>query len=207
MPRKSLEKLVEEGAALLKDYVADPRTSVLRRLAPVIVELRSRFTLEDGRPDWSGRSPAYRAQMSDLYERVGLPKDQRDTVQAAMRYHIGNLIRERAPKDELLSVGLTATAPRQRSTATREARAAMTAAAGGTTPRHEVDRLAVYAQALLEFLDDAAIARLEPERSRVTQLALERVRARAEELLALFTDADAAPPKRRRRGAGALTAV
>lgn len=198
---ESVDELVEEGARLLADYVRDPRTSLLRKLAPVIVELRSRYTLEDGRPDWGGRSPEYRAQMASLYNRAGVPKDQLDTVQAAMRYHIGNLLRERASSDELLSVGLTATAPRQRNSASREAVAALAAAAGGKTPRADVDRLAVYAQAILDFLDEAAINRLPADRSRVAQMALERVRERAEELLSILASVTPSTARRgRKRG-------
>lgn len=195
-----LAQLVGEGVSLLRQYLKAPRTELLRQLAPVIVELRSRSTLEDGRPDWGGRSPAYRDVMTEIYRRAGVPKERLDTIQAAMRYHIGNLIRERASREELLAVGLTTTAPRDRNAETREALRALSAAAGGKTPRHDVSRLAVYSQALLEFIDDAAVARLDDAHAGVARIALERVQSRSAELLALLAALTHQPPRRGRGG-------
>lgn len=204
-PRPTVEQLVDDGVELLSDYLAAPRTDLLRQLASVVVDLRSRFSLDDGRPDWGGRSPDYRSYIADLYTRAGVPKDKLDTIQAAMRYHVGNLIRERAPKDELLAVGLTTTAPRDRNAATRDALHAISAAAGGRTPSSDVDRLAVYAQALLDFIDDVAVRRLEAERAAVSRMALERVQTRSAELLAaLSTSPD---PGQRGKGPRGLSAV
>lgn len=185
-PPASPERLVDDGVALLKDYLADPRTSVLRRLAEVIVDLRSRFTLNDGRTDWSGRSRAYRAAIGDLYLRSGVSKKDLDNLQAALRYHVGNLLRERASKEELLAVGMTSTSPKDRNAATREAIAALSQSAGGRPPRTDIDRLSVYAQALLTIIDETAIEELEDERAEVSRRALESVSVRAEELLAVL---------------------
>lgn len=191
--RQSLPQLVDRGVALLREYLETPRTDLLRQLAPIIVELRARSALDDGRPDWGGRSPGYRERMADLYRRAGVPKERLDTIQAAMRYHIGNLIRERASREELLAVGLTTTAPRDRNAETREALRALSAASGGKTPRHDVSRLTVYAQALLEYVEDAAVSLLDSEHAAVTRMSLERIQARAgdlREMLPRRSDAD-----------------
>ena len=108
--------LVDAAALDLGGYIQTgrQRTDLLKRAAGTIVELRQQFTLEDGRTDWSGRSPRYRAAIAQVYFRAHVPDDKLDTVQAALRYHVGNVLRERAEADELAAVGLSATSPKAR---------------------------------------------------------------------------------------------
>lgn len=198
-PSNAASEHVDKAVAILTEYLRAPRTALLRQLAEVVVEMRARATLGDGAPDWGGRSHEYRAQMSEVYERAGVPRENLDTIQAALRYHTGNLIRERASKEELLQVGLTTVSPRDRNAANREVMRAMTDAVGGRTPRQDVDRLAVYAQAILEFIDEVAVPKLEGDRRSVAERALRAVDQRASELLGLFSPPDT-PPRSRRRG-------
>ena len=50
--------------------------------------------------------------MGQIYEGAQMPRERQDTFQAALRYHVGNLLRERADESELAAVGLTTTSPR-----------------------------------------------------------------------------------------------
>src|SRR4051794_5299906 len=100
-------QLVDEGVKVLRRYLTDHRTDHLKQLAEIVIQLRSAHTLEDGRTDWSGRSPAYRQSMADIYTRARVPPEKLDTVQAALRYHVGNLLRDRAKDEELGAVGLS----------------------------------------------------------------------------------------------------
>lgn len=180
------KKLVDEGVALLSRYLADPHTEDLKNLADVIVRLRGLHHLEDGRTDWGGRSPAYRQSMADLYTRARVPSDKLDTIQAAIRYHVGNLLRERAQGRELEAVGLSPVAPRQRLATARQAIQAQRKLAA---PRQDVVRLAAYAQALVEHIDADAIPGLAPERAVAARIALEAVQSRAAQLLVRLADA------------------
>lgn len=197
MGTKSVDELAAEATAIIKRYLKNPRTDFLRELAPVIVDLRAHFTLEDGRPDWSGRSPGYRQVMIGIYEKTRLSGDDLDRFQSALRYHVGNLLRERASKDELISVGLTTVAPKERVQSTRDALHAMKEAAA---PRQDLARLAAYAQALLEYADEAAIPDIDPERAEASRLALEAVQQRASELFVRLRDAREAAPAGPRGG-------
>src|SRR5919205_1123942 len=98
-------ELVQRGAELLSDYVFTSSTDTLRELAPIIVNLRRHFTLSNGVPDWSGRTPDYRRAVAELYARARIPNEQLTAVQQALRYHVGNLLREVAPPDELEAAG------------------------------------------------------------------------------------------------------
>ena len=134
--------IVDQAVPVLRRYLADPHTADLRELAELVIKLRAEHTLEDGRKDWGGRSPAYRASMHDLYSRAQVPADKADTIQAAIRYHVGNLLRERTKGEELAAVGLSPVAPRTR-LATR--RKVLQAQAADAAPRQDVARLAVMA--------------------------------------------------------------
>lgn len=188
--------IIDKAVKLLRAYLADQRTDTLKDLARLIVDLRASFALDDGRRDWAGRSPGYRQAMADLYSRARVPHDQLDTVQTAMRYHVGNLLRDRATSDELKAVGLTTTSPKARLATAREALAAQREVAA---PRQDAARLAAYAQALLEFIDEAAMPDLPSERAIATRIALEAIQRRAEDLLGRLRDARGGARKPRRR--------
>lgn len=118
----TVPELIERSGKLLKQYANAVRgTDLLYEIAPLVVELRSRFHLEDERTDWSGRSPGYRAAIREVYSLGEIPKESLDTVQAALRYHVGNLLRDRAPADELEGVGLIKLSPKKRLALRREA--------------------------------------------------------------------------------------
>jgi len=200
---KSPTRLVDEGVTILRQYLVDHRTDHLKQLAEIVVQLRGEHTLEDGRKDWGGRSPAYRQSMADLYTRARVPEEKLDTVQAALRYHVGNLLRDQAAGDELEAVGLSPVAPKTRLTTRRKA---IQAQAAQAAPPQDVARLAVMAQALVEHIAEDAIATLAPERAVAARIALEAVSTRAAQLLVRLSDAASDTPRRaggRHRLAGA----
>ena len=90
------------------------RSPEFRRVADILVELRSRYTTPDGTPDWAGNSFAYRQIVADIYSKAGLPADGQSSIKASIRYHVGNALRERINAEELEDAGLIAETPRQR---------------------------------------------------------------------------------------------
>ena len=61
MPTKlSADQLVETASNHMREYVKSGRTRTdqLKLAAEAVVGLREHFLLEDGRIDWSGRTPA-----------------------------------------------------------------------------------------------------------------------------------------------------
>lgn len=115
-----LPELKQFGSSLIKLWykIETSRTDVLRELAKVVVHTRSKFQDETGLPDWAGRTWDYRVFIGEMYSEAGVPVDSQDGVQAALRYHVGNLLREIAPPGELEQLGLKALPPRARGKAT-----------------------------------------------------------------------------------------
>ena len=91
----------------------DDSTTAFRDVARAIVELRSGYTHED-LPDWKGRSLEYREAIENLYRQAELPPDSESSVQAKLRYHIGNVVREVAPVEDLAALGLKPKGPADR---------------------------------------------------------------------------------------------
>lgn len=114
--RKIVSLTREATLALRRATTAEgqERTRLLRRVADLLVDLRALHTDQDGLPDWRGKTYAYRDLVNDIYSGAGLPKDSGDTTKTALRYHVGNALRDRLSAEELAEVGLSALDPRDR---------------------------------------------------------------------------------------------
>ena len=182
------KKIAADATRLLREYVESgrSRTDLLKRVAELIVELRAKHTLDDGRIDWSGRSPAYRTAIAEIYRDAGVPADKLDTVQAALRYHVGNLIRDRADGMALAAVGLTNIAPRERLNRNREIVAALAASGSVGEVTGDPLRLIAGAEALLDHVDESALRNLRGKERVAAKHALAGLRDRAEALRAMI---------------------
>jgi hypothetical protein len=103
---RRLVKIVRELVAAEK---AD-REPYYRAAAEKIVDLRA--VHKDGElPDWAGRSPDYKAAMRLVYRDAGgVPQ----SIQASIRYHVNNLLRERLTPEELDAAGLDRASSKQK---------------------------------------------------------------------------------------------
>jgi hypothetical protein len=95
------------------------RTHHLRATADLLVDLRALHLDAEGAPDWRGKTFAYRDLVNSVYAAAGLPPESGDTTKTALRYHVGNALRERLTPDELDEVGLSALDPRDRQASRR----------------------------------------------------------------------------------------
>lgn len=113
--RWNIEKLTQAGISTVKELteVEASRTTLLQELALTLVLLRGKHTYK-GKPDYAGRSAEYRAVAASIYAEAGVPADSAGTIQAAVRYHIGNMLRETHTETELAGAGLQAASPRER---------------------------------------------------------------------------------------------
>lgn len=109
----SLEDLRRQAVSILQDWGAGEQTRKLAALADVLVSARSMFRTEDG-VDWGGRSWEYRQFIGGIYDEAGMDSATRHPIQAAVRYHVGNLLRATVEPDELERVGLLGTSPKDR---------------------------------------------------------------------------------------------
>lgn len=90
------------------------RIPQLKEAAKAVVRLRGLFTTDDGLPDWAGRSSEYRATIREAYRAVPISSDERKTLVYALRYHVGNALRDLVPGVDLVALGLTPKRPVER---------------------------------------------------------------------------------------------
>lgn len=90
------------------------RTHHLRETADHLVDLRGLHLDAEGAPDWPGRTFAYRDLVRSIYASAGLGPDSGDTTKTALRYHVGNSLRERVDPSDLDAAGLSSLDPRGR---------------------------------------------------------------------------------------------
>lgn len=163
LPARDLDDLADTiRADALAAIAARPgeRTAIYRRIAEAIIEARSHFLAADGKPDWTGRTHAYRRWVKDRYDGIALADAA--TVQAGVRYQVGNLIRGRLDADDLARLGLDDASPREKSLARREA---AREAAGGPQDAEEAREALAAAEARCA----AALARVEALRARLAR--------------------------------------
>lgn len=91
------------------------RTDLLRGVARNFVDARAHFFNKDGEPDWTGRTHAYRTWVREVMTNAHVPGDEVTTLQAAIRYHSGNVLRERLGDEAIADLGLRKESPRERS--------------------------------------------------------------------------------------------
>lgn len=119
---ESEDQLVARGVAYAREYVRIEHqpTILLKNLAAVIVALRREMG------DWRGETQAYRSRVTDLYLSAGIPADsEKSRVRAAVRWHVGNLLRRTLTTRELEREGLLSTSPLERLQDTRAASAVL----------------------------------------------------------------------------------
>lgn len=159
-PNRRVAKLLDRIAATLREYLDQPRTDLLRAAGADVADLRALFTRNDA-PDWSGRSREYRDAMTEIYNRLNVHGKDRENLQFNVRFHAGNVIRERADAGELEAAGLDTVSPRDRIQRKRDAALATAAAVGVRAGAAEsLPRVMAWAATLLEYALSLDVAQL-----------------------------------------------
>lgn len=104
-----------EALRALRNASEDERTTLLRRAANLIAEERIHFTRDDGTPDWTGRTHAYREWLRTTYEDAGYSREETHSLQSTLRYHVGTAVRKIIPESAREELGLIPESPRERS--------------------------------------------------------------------------------------------
>lgn len=179
--------LVARATRLGRKVAADASTANLRALAEALVSLRQSFTTTDGLPDWGGRTHAYRDAVAGIYASAGIPRDSADnTITSAVRYHVGNVLRETAPAEDLTALGLSSAGSAVRRRASRDRISALAragAAQDGGRAKADPLKLIAGAEVLLSRVSADALAKLtDPERRAVAVASLEAIATTAASL-------------------------
>lgn len=126
--RNDIAEIRRDAVRLLKKYLRAEEgetTPLLRQIAEVLVEARGTFTRDDGSPDWKGRTYPYRAWVREVFSDAGVPREDQATVQSAIRYHVGAVLRDHLSPEDLEDYGLIEKTPRERSADRRQSRSAL----------------------------------------------------------------------------------
>ena len=156
----------------------------IRTCADLLVSLREHFLTDDGRPDWTGRTWPYRACVRELYSRAGISQNEAPTLQAAIRYHAGNVLRERLTPEELEELGIGPEGPRERTRAAHSERSAVLATLRGAGSPADALRAVAMVAAVLDKVTPEQLERLRAQDRRKVTALLRRVAERADQLLA-----------------------
>ncbi len=133
----ALNDLQSQAVSSLRRYytVADnERTETLRETARAFISAREHFFTREGAPDWLGRTYAYRSWVREVMSQASVPGSDLSTIQAAIRYHTGNVLRDRLDDGALEELGLRSASPRERSVEKRERNSETLALFGAGAP-------------------------------------------------------------------------
>ncbi|AYN58506.1 hypothetical protein HOU70_gp25 [Arthrobacter phage Liebe] len=155
----SLSSLRDTATTALGRYYTgaeSDRTARLRETAQAFVAAREFFFTREGLPDWLGRTYAYRRWVREVMDLARVPADDLPTIQSAVRYHTGNVLREHLDPDTLDALGLKHSSPRERSVEKRERNSGTLSLFGGgaaITDPDDVVRAAALVETFLRRLD------------------------------------------------------
>lgn len=106
---ESPDQLLARGRAYVAQYmrVVDQQTILCKNIAATVVALRLQMD------DIRGQTGTYRRAVRDMYDDAleGAPEDIAMRVRDNVRYHIGNILRDNVPADELKAADLLPTSP------------------------------------------------------------------------------------------------
>lgn len=136
-------------------------TSHMRKAAEAVVDLRATFIDREGRPDMGGNSFAYREALREAVAEAGVPASERTKLMTTIRYHIGNVMRDRYTAEQLESWGLGNLSPLERQRADRKSRSVAWRVSSDpelrVTEPGEIMSAARSAAALLDNIDHGAL--------------------------------------------------
>lgn len=161
------------------------RTALLRETARRFIDARAHFFTREGEPDWLGRTYAYRTWVREVMSAAHVPGDEVTSLQAAIRYHSGNLLRDRLDEEELGELGLRKESPRERSIEKRERSSGTLNIFGGGAELASVEeilQLCTLTERALARVNVDSLAKLPAKDRKAAREALRRVATRAEEL-------------------------
>jgi hypothetical protein len=151
------------------------RTELLRDTARLFIDARAHFFTREGEPDWKGRTYAYRTWVREIMSAAHVPGEEITSLQAAIRYHSGNLLRDRLGDDAIADLGLRKESPRERSVEKRERTSEtlnLFGAGGEISSPAEIALLCTLSERALARVNVAALSAEEREEAREAFLRL-----------------------------------
>jgi len=158
----SVAEIQRKAIGSLRRYLREEenwrKTPHLRAVGERFVELREHCLTEHGEPDWRGQTWEYKQAVQEVFGLANVPPDEHESLAAAIRYHVGNILRDRLDESEITGIGLRAISPRARSSE-RRARQAKVAATVRDSARLDAIRLLASSLAQLKQVEPDSIRR------------------------------------------------
>lgn len=188
MKQQTLEEVQAAFSASVRAAIENAVTGEYDRAAmhsasEALVELRLLYTNRDGMPDLGGSSFEYRQAVGQGLSDAGVTPETRPKVLAALRYHVGNRLRERFTADELADYGMLAKKPAERQQAERAHLASIVRVA--TNPRAEVtepDDVVSALQMAVQILNNVTLTGLGKADRKATEVYLDQIRHRVAQM-------------------------
>lgn len=153
-----LTALAGTASTAIRNYQTTRNAAELRTAAEAMVKARAHFLTQDGQPDTTGRTGAYRKWAADVVSAAGVQPPDRNRLLSAIRYHAGNVHRDTLRPEELAARGLTATSAAARSKARHARNAAALKLVSASESITDPAQLLDAAKAL-----HAGLVKLEPQ--------------------------------------------
>lgn len=108
--RESVVQLRARGAAYAREYhrIHGGQTVLLKNLAMVVWAIRLKHD------DPRGTTHDYRQEVAEMYRQASIPPDSLSGLQAAVRWHLGSIIRQQLPAKQIKELGLLDSSPTER---------------------------------------------------------------------------------------------
>lgn len=142
------------------------RTLAAKEVAEALLDARALIQGKDGKPDYLGRSRDYRDFVSETLDAADVAKEDRASLQAAIRYHISPMLRERFA-DEVESLGLSPGSTVERARRRKERDSRILSLFAGGSEVSEVSDVSLIAS--LSRLALSRVSRLSPSVSATTR--------------------------------------
>lgn len=158
------------------------RTELLRETARHFIAAREHFFTREGEPDWLGRTGAYRAWVREVMSQAHIPADEITALQAAIRYHSGNVLRDVLDAETIDDLGLRKESPRERSVEKRERTTEVLNLFGGGAEFATVEEVMQACRMMEGTLARVNMRGLTVKQRREAKAALARIAEKATEL-------------------------
>ncbi len=167
MSQRTLKSVQDDLTESLRAATAHEEYDVeqMKKAAGLLIDFRLMFNDSHGRPDLGGKSYGYRQAIADVVTGAGIVPMDKGSVMAAVRYHAGNILRDRYTAEELADYGLLPVKPVQRQQAERAANSrALRAAENGNekiTDLFEIQKALRMSANLLDSVEIKGLSKVD----------------------------------------------
>ncbi|WVX87946.1 hypothetical protein SEA_SNEK_26 [Arthrobacter phage Snek] len=174
-----IQKAASEALSSARSATDSRRTELLRDTARYFIDAREHFFTREGEPGWLGRTHAYRTWVREVMSSANIPGDEVTSLQAAIRYHSGNVLRDRLDGDTIDDLGLRKESPRERSVEKRERTSGTLNLFGGGHELVDAEEILQACRLMEAALSRVNVSALSPKKRREARAALARVAEKA----------------------------